>query len=309
MAQVDAFLGAIRDTFAGVRKPPVTADEVRNEQFMTTRLRPGYDEEEVDAFLDQAEARLRARCAECGTEAAKATQYCPGCRAPVAKQRSVAAEPAADGPGTAMATRHQTHPAGHVTPQDAPTRPVGQRAGHGHLPRSVWAIFGLVIIAPVVVITVVASSTSPPPSPSARQTSPPPSPSARQLTADQLQPGDCLTGSNLGLGTSSNWPDQVTAVPCTRRHLAEVFFTGNVWPQSLAYPGDNAVGNQADARCSKAFRAYDGIANSESAFTFDYIVPADASDWASGDRLMVCIAWEQPQPGAPVNYSIKGSRR
>jgi DivIVA domain-containing protein len=31
---------------------------VRNKQFSTTRLRPGYDEEEVDAFLDEVEAAL-----------------------------------------------------------------------------------------------------------------------------------------------------------------------------------------------------------------------------------------------------------
>jgi len=48
---------------------------VRNKQFSTTRLRPGYDEEEVDAFLDEVEAELdrliqeneelRAKLAEC----------------------------------------------------------------------------------------------------------------------------------------------------------------------------------------------------------------------------------------------------
>ena len=32
---------------------PLTPADVRNKQFSTTRLRPGYDEEEVDAFLDE----------------------------------------------------------------------------------------------------------------------------------------------------------------------------------------------------------------------------------------------------------------
>ena len=36
---------------------PLTPADVRNKQFSTTRLRPGYDEEEVDAFLDEVEAR------------------------------------------------------------------------------------------------------------------------------------------------------------------------------------------------------------------------------------------------------------
>ena len=37
---------------------PLTPADVRNKQFSPTRLRPGYDEEEVDAFLDEVEAEL-----------------------------------------------------------------------------------------------------------------------------------------------------------------------------------------------------------------------------------------------------------
>src|SRR6202522_2782262 len=54
---------------------PLTPADVRNKQFSTTRLRPGYDEEEVDAFLDEVETELdrligeneelRAKLAEC----------------------------------------------------------------------------------------------------------------------------------------------------------------------------------------------------------------------------------------------------
>lgn len=54
---------------------PLAPADVRNKQFSTTRLRPGYDEEEVDAFLDEVEAELdrliqeneelRAKLAEC----------------------------------------------------------------------------------------------------------------------------------------------------------------------------------------------------------------------------------------------------
>lgn len=37
---------------------PLTPSDVRNKQFSTTRLRPGYDEEEVDSFLDEVEQEL-----------------------------------------------------------------------------------------------------------------------------------------------------------------------------------------------------------------------------------------------------------
>ncbi|WP_017575458.1 DivIVA domain-containing protein [Nocardiopsis kunsanensis] len=53
----------------------LTPADVRNKQFSTTRLRPGYDEEEVDAFLDEVESELdrliqeneelRGKLAEC----------------------------------------------------------------------------------------------------------------------------------------------------------------------------------------------------------------------------------------------------
>jgi DivIVA domain-containing protein len=57
-AEVDAFLDAIRDTFLGVRRPPLTWHAVHGKQFTTTR--PGYNVEQVDAFLDKAEPRLAA---------------------------------------------------------------------------------------------------------------------------------------------------------------------------------------------------------------------------------------------------------
>ncbi|CAM5226349.1 Cell cycle protein GpsB [Streptomyces griseoloalbus] len=37
---------------------PLTPEDVRNKQFTTVRLREGYDQDEVDAFLDEVEAEL-----------------------------------------------------------------------------------------------------------------------------------------------------------------------------------------------------------------------------------------------------------
>ena len=104
MGQVDAFLEAVRDTFLGVRHPPLTADEVRAKQFAVTRLRPGYDEQKVDAFLEDVEARLRVRCAECGAETTETTEFCAVCEAPAVGQRPVAADQLAGGPGDDLET-------------------------------------------------------------------------------------------------------------------------------------------------------------------------------------------------------------
>ncbi len=174
------------------------------------------------------------------------------------------------------------------------------------------ACLGLVVLVAVTVLvrsatTITArssSSTSP-------RSSASPTASARQLAFNQLKPGDCLQGPGLNLGTTNPWPDYYNVVSCTQQHRAEVFLADNAWPSALAYPGDKKVESQGDARCNTAFRAYDGIDKSQSAFTWDYSFP-DNIAWADGDRSILCIAYEATQEyqgGAPVNYSIRGSRR
>ena len=66
---------------------PLTPEDVHNKQFTTVRLREGYDEEEVDAFLDEVEAELtrllreneelRAKLAAASRAAAAAQQQPP----------------------------------------------------------------------------------------------------------------------------------------------------------------------------------------------------------------------------------------
>ena len=136
MGQVDAFLEAVRDTFLGVRHPPLTADEVRAKQFAVTRLRPGYDEQEVDAFLEDVEARLRVRCAECGAETTETTEFCAVCEAPAVGQGPVAADPPAGGPGDDL----ETVPA---APRDARRPPAWPRRGQRYFMISL--IFFLVL--------------------------------------------------------------------------------------------------------------------------------------------------------------------
>jgi DivIVA domain-containing protein len=59
-AEVDTFRKELRDTFLGVRPPPLTWDKAHDKQFTHTLLRPGYKVKQVDAFLDKAEQRLAA---------------------------------------------------------------------------------------------------------------------------------------------------------------------------------------------------------------------------------------------------------
>ena len=234
-----------------------------------------------------AAGSAQVRCLECGADPAEIALACVRCGAPVGLQQPVPGAPAAGAPGSSIAP----------LPEDTPDEPPGQRTRPGNSRRKalVGAGVGVGAAALITVIAVMNSSGS----------------ATNQLTWDQLRPGDCLAGSNMSLGTDNPWPDYVTRVACTKQHVAEVFFAGNIWPQSLAFPGQDAVYSQANARCDAAFAAYDGIDASQSIFTFDTISPNIPPDWASGDRSVVCVAYDHfppgPSGGALMDYSIKGS--
>src|SRR5262249_34339565 len=84
-------------------------------------------------------------------------------------------------------------------------------------------------------------------------------PSTDQLTIYQLRAGDCLQDSGQTLANFNQLNGPFTAALCTQPHTDEVFFAGNAWPRSLAYPGDQAVYDDGLARCIMAFSEYDGI--------------------------------------------------
>ena len=221
-------------------------------------------------------------------------------------------------------------------PVESPHQSAGQRPEPGDPPwvrnALVLACSGLVGLVAVAVLawsvtTIIARSTSSASHRSSASARPKSSASARprssvsashrssasassplQTAYIDLRPGDCLQGLGDDL-IIAPLPDYFNVVSCTKQHIAEVFFAGNAWPLAMPFPGDNNIVSQADARCDTAFRAYDGIDNSQSAFTYESDSPNDFS-WPNGDRGILCIAYESTQQypgGAPVNYSIKDS--
>jgi uncharacterized membrane protein YhaH (DUF805 family) len=245
-----------------------------------------------DLAAADAAAAPPPRCLECGADNAGAAQACARCGAPLAQQPPVAAGAAGDPPGS-IPLPHE--------PAGRPARP-GAR-------RNALVIAGAGLAALVAVIVVLALANSPTsPVRSAASKSPAasgsPAPSARQLSYDQLRPGDCVRVTNIS--TISAWPSFFTVVPCAQSHTGEVFFTGDIWPQSMSYPGDNATNKQAEARCGRAFTAYDGISSDQSAFNYAWDLP-DSTSWLSGDRSVQCIAYEPS--GTALHSSIKRSNQ
>jgi hypothetical protein len=289
---------------------------------------------------------VQMRCLECGAESAEAAQVCARCAAPIARQTPVGAEPAEGGSGDPSAP-----PAGEGPHQPAGQRREPSARRTALVAACLGVVVLVAVTALVwSVTTIVArsiSSASPRSSapasprssaPASPRSSAPASPrssasgspgssasaspgssasasSSLQTAYIDLRAGDCLQGPGLNLWKYP-WPDYFNVVSCTKQHIAEVFFAGNAWPPATwpsaqEYPGDNKVDSQAVARCDTAFRAYDGIDKSQSAFTYNYD-PPDGDSWTNGDRGLLCIAYEATQQypgGAPVNYSIKGSQR
>lgn len=244
------------------------------------------------AAADAAAGAPRLRCLECGAENAETAQVCARCGAPLAHQPPAAADAAGESRGSIP----------------LPEELAGRRTKPGAR-RNALVTLGGGLAALVAVIVVLALANSPtssvrPTASNSPTASGSPSPSASQMTYDQLQPGDCLQVPNIN--TISNFPDVFTVVPCSKSHTGEVFFSGDIWPQSLAYPEDKKVNNQAAARCDRAFTAYDGIPPGQSAHNYIYL-PPDSTSWASGDRTVQCIAYESS--GAPLYSSIKGSNQ
>src|SRR5262249_19620575 len=99
-----------------------------------------------------------------------------------------------------------------------------------------------------------------------------PAPAVQRVTSYQLPAGDCIQGP-ADINTASTWPDLVSLVPCTQKHLAEVFYSANYWPAAKAFPGNAAINKQSDAKCLKAFSAYDGSVYQESQYSYYYVDP------------------------------------
>jgi len=185
--------------------------------------------------------------------------------------------------------------------------------GGGHLAIGVgYALSGLavVIAAALTAVAIYGQSITTTPV-AAHRPSVAPAPAVQQVASDQLRAGDCIQGP-ANINTAGIWPDLVSLVPCTQKHLAEVFYSANYWPAAKAFPGNAAINKQSDARCLKAFSAYDGSVYQESRYAYYYVDPNGRQDWDSGDRLLTCVVflYRHGAPrGKPMYASIRGSNQ
>lgn len=107
----------------------------------------------------------------------------------------------------------------------------------------------------------------------------------------------CTQGNVLTLADGDCFDDpdgeetEVTDVPivdCADPHDNEVYQILDV--EGDSYPGQNAVGSQADAECLAGFEPFVGATYEDSELDYGWLTPTQES-WDSGDREIVCFVY------------------
>lgn len=103
------------------------------------------------------------------------------------------------------------------------------------------------------------------------------------LGAFTIKVGDCLGGGVTGEIES------VEGVPCDQPHQSEVYHSFAIPDGDGAFPGTEAVQDQADQTCLGAFQGFVGIAFETSIYEISTITPT-AESWAQlQDREVLCL--------------------
>lgn len=109
-----------------------------------------------------------------------------------------------------------------------------------------------------------------------------PTPSEPPVAA--LVVGDCTGDVDLSGASITSVP----AVPCTGSHYYEVH--GVIPVTGEAWPGADALGEQAKTACTASFTTYVGVAAEYSRYTSAYLAP-DETAWAvPANRAITCLA-------------------
>jgi Septum formation len=125
----------------------------------------------------------------------------------------------------------------------------------------------------------------------------------RQVSYRTLKSGECISAPKI---RSGDVPLDVSVVPCSGKHDAEVLFAGDPWKRGQAYPGEKALEQQFTTYCDNLFKAYVGVSTQSSALSYTGILDASREVWSTGDRGMGCFVID---PKGELVGTVKGSHR
>ena len=115
-------------------------------------------------------------------------------------------------------------------------------------------------------------------------------------TVASIDVGDCYTGK----------PTDLATVDCGEPHEGELFARIGAPDPEAAYPGADAIAEQAGTACTQPFADYYGAANDvavANGIDFTPVTPTQAQ-WEDGDTTSYCVAISAS--GDPIRGSIKG---
>ncbi len=112
-----------------------------------------------------------------------------------------------------------------------------------------------------------------------------------------IEPGECFDDPELVDGRVRDVP----IVECDEPHDNEVYALVEL-PDG-AFPGAEAIVEQADEACTAEFERYVGIDYASSIYFASYFSPSEES-WEAGDRTIVCYAYS---PDGPLEGSVRGA--
>lgn len=121
------------------------------------------------------------------------------------------------------------------------------------------------------------------------------------VSSNELRIGDCF--DQPAPGHKELHVTTVKVVPCAQPHQWEVFHSFDL--ASGPYPGENDAARFAEGGCIDAYKAFDGVAYSNSKLHLIYLYPLP-SHWASGDHKVTCTIG-LPEP--TVTGTLRNSGR
>ncbi|GIF58398.1 septum formation family protein [Asanoa iriomotensis] len=116
-----------------------------------------------------------------------------------------------------------------------------------------------------------------------------------EVSAAKLAVGHCVDGLK-----ESDDVAGLPVLPCEQPHEGEVFAIVEL--PAGPYPGEEALGRQAQQECLQRFETYAPSSVADDKVELFYLQPSQLS-WSAGDRGVTCVATD---PTAKRTGSLKG---
>ncbi len=121
-----------------------------------------------------------------------------------------------------------------------------------------------------------------------------------QIDTSQLKLGDCLNLPSADQASVTT----VQLVSCGSPHDAEVYLVSKV-KETGEFPGDGAIGDEADDICQAGYASFVGVAFADSSLEYNDFLPSQGT-WAQGDRVVTCVL---DDPSGQVTGTLRGSAK